>query len=295
MFNSEVLKSFEQANIGKINNFLNQNISKYVSQQTLNDSMKYSLLAGGKRLRPMLTIATLQAFKVELNHDYLQVACAVELLHTYSLIHDDLPAMDNDDLRRNKPTNHRIFGPGMATLAGDGLLTLAFQWLADNDLSADKRIALVNSLSKAAGPSGMVAGQASDIEYEHQTLKLSQLENLHANKTGALIHYAVSAGLIIASDSEKLNNLLLSFADDFGLAFQIYDDILDRTATARAIGKPVDQDANKNTYPNLLGLKEATKKLKETILHGQKQLEIANSEYNLDTSILESFFSYFKI
>ncbi|MCL0318392.1 polyprenyl synthetase family protein [Apilactobacillus xinyiensis] len=295
MSSKEILNQFEQTYLNDINLFLSDNLSNFVSQSTLQKSMRYSLLAGGKRLRPLLTLAVLDAFNVKCNPDLLKVVCAVELLHTYSLIHDDLPAMDNDNLRRNKPTNHRIFGPGMATLAGDGLLTLSFEWLTDNELSYEKQAKLVLALSKAAGPSGMVAGQASDIEYENHKLNLSQLQTLHANKTGALIHYAVDAGLIIASDNAQLNHLLLSFADDFGLAFQIYDDILDRTATVKELGKPVSQDGIKNTYPNLLGLSNSIEKLKETILHGKKQLEIAKTEYSLDVSILQSFFSYFKI
>ena len=178
----------------RVDDYLAANLPKDIDQDTLAASMTYSTMAGGKRLRPTLTLATVLTLGGQLTADVMRAATALELLHTYSLIHDDLPAMDDDDLRRGQPTNHRKFGAGMATLAGDGLLTLAFQWVSDNHLAAPVRVELTKKLAQAAGPAGMVAGQARDIENTGHRLSLDQLRYLHRQKTGALIHYAVLAG-----------------------------------------------------------------------------------------------------
>ncbi|TPR13993.1 polyprenyl synthetase family protein [Apilactobacillus timberlakei] len=291
----KILNDFEQENLTKINNYLETNLKKDINQTTLADSMYYSLMAGGKRLRPLLTLATMKTLNHSINEDDLRATCAIELLHTYSLIHDDLPAMDNDDLRRGMPTNHVKFGAGMATLAGDGLLSLAFQWVSDNNLSSDIKSQLTLMLSKASGPSGMVAGQASDIEFENKTLNLESLKKLHRGKTGALIHYAVSAGAVMSDSNKNLQNLLSSYADDYGLAFQIYDDILDVVATSKQLGKPVHQDDKKNTYPNLIGLKNSYTELEQVLDHSHKILNQIEENYGIDTDLLAAFLTYFKI
>lgn len=289
------LVQFEQSVRPKINAYLKANLKSDIDQRTLSQAMQFSVLAGGKRLRPMLTLATLQTLGVKANPDQFKAACALELLHTYSLIHDDLPAMDDDGLRRHQPTNHAVFGAGMATLAGDGLLTLAFQWLVDNHLPAETKSQLVAGLSKAAGPSGMVSGQASDIEYEDTQLPLSRLKVLHRHKTGALIHYAVQAGLIMGQASKDLSQPLLKFVDQFGLAFQIYDDILDVVGTEEELGKPVHQDTAKNTYTNLLGLSGAYDQLEKVLKSGETDLDQAQKDPNVNLDLLRAFFSYFKV
>lgn len=280
----------------QINTYLKDHIESECAQQTLQQSVTYSLMAGGKRLRPAITLAICKIFHQELNADILRAACAVELLHTYSLIHDDLPAMDNDDLRRGEPTNHRRFGAGMATLAGDGLLTLAFQWLSDNNLSPKIRLSLVRQLSIAAGPSGMVAGQAMDIHDEGIKLPLGQLQQLHRMKTGALLRYSFLAGGIISEQSPQVNELLAKFGAAYGLAFQIYDDMMDVIGSVASMGKTVhkDQEEQKNTYPNLLGMDE-TKHQLSLALTAARQLQAELGQVTgQDFSELNEFLSYFK-
>lgn len=261
----------------EINDYLGHYVRRDIDQQTLSDAMTYSLMAGGKRLRPALTLATVEMFGGHVDQAVLKAACGLELLHTYSLIHDDLPAMDNDPLRRGKATNHVRFGAGMATLAGDGLLTLAFQWVSENGLPVTTRLRLVQALSKAAGPAGMVAGQARDIHYTGAKLNLEELRYLHRQKTGALLRYAVMAGGIITNQSQPIMKALADFGASFGLAFQIYDDILDVTSTPEQLGKATHKDAgeNKNTYPSLLGLDGAKAQLDKALAaarHDQEQL-----------------------
>lgn len=291
------LAAFEATYVPVINRYLAQAIPVDSDQPLLTDAMTYSVNAGGKRLRPLLTLAVLKTLRVPLTAGHIRAASALELLHTYSLIHDDLPAMDNDDLRRGVPTNHVKFGAGMATLAGDGLLTLAFQWLADSQLPVAQRLALVQGLSVAAGPSGMVAGQARDISSEHQQLKLPQLEQLHRQKTGALLHYAVQAGTIMGETDGETTQLLLAFADQFGLAFQIYDDLLDVTATTAELGKQTHKDAAeaKNTYPGLFGVAGTRQRLREVVASAEENLTKLQRVSSLDTSLLASFCSYFRV
>src|SRR5699024_6086501 len=232
-----------------ISDFLNQ----HSGQDQLKKSMLYSVEAGGKRIRPLLLLATIQTFCVTMSPACYQVAAALEMVHTYSLIHDDLPAMDNDDLRRGKPTNHKVFGAAMATLAGDGLLTASFELITQTDLPVEKQMSLVKELAKAAGINGMVAGQAMDIEGEKLQLTLSELQQLHQKKTGALIRFSVLAGGILADQSEQVLAQLAQFAQHLGLAFQIRDDLLDVVATTEQMGKKTHKDAanGKNTYPAL--------------------------------------------
>lgn len=288
------LQQFEHDWVPELNAPLAAAIEQDSGDARLAQAMQYSVLAGGKRLRPLLTVATMttlgQPFETQ---RHWRPVMALELLHTYSLIHDDLPAMDNDDLRRGEPTNHVKFGAGMATLAGDGLLTLAFQWLTATDLPATMRAELVQALAVAAGPGGMVAGQAKDIQNEHVDLPMAQLRVLHREKTGALLHYAVEAGLILAEVPVSQRAPFLRFADAFGLAFQIYDDILDVVSTQTELGKATQKDAGeaKNTYPGKLGLVGANQALIETIASGRSAL--AEVTAGVDTTLLASFFSYF--
>ena len=248
-------------------------------------------------MRPALTLTTVQIFGGQLNQNVMKASTAIELLHTYSLIHDDLPAMDNDDLRRGKPTNHKKFGAGMATLAGDGLLTMAFQWLTDNQLPTETQAELTLALAKAAGPAGMVAGQARDIEGEHQNLTLEQLRYLHRQKTGDLLSYAVLAGGIITKQDSTTKNLLADFGAQFGLAFQIYDDLMDVVGTAKQMGKAVHKDASehKNTYPGLLGIQGAEEQLHLALKQAKKTQKKLVDKTGHDFSAYDQFLAYFKL
>ncbi|MCT8138706.1 polyprenyl synthetase family protein [Anaerobacillus sp. CMMVII] len=242
----------------------------------LKQAMLYSLQAGGKRLRPMLLFATIEGFGENFEKGIF-VASAIEMIHTYSLIHDDLPAMDNDDLRRGKPTNHKVFGEATAILAGDALLTFAFQVIAtiDQNLVSDiQKVNLITELAKAAGPEGMVGGQVADMEAENKQLSLAELEYIHHHKTGDLLSYSIIAGAILANASERDVENLREFAKHLGLAFQIKDDILDIEGAEENLGKRVGSDINneKSTYPKLLGLDGAKCKLDDHILKSKEYL-----------------------
>lgn len=241
----------------------------------LKQSMLYSLSVGGKRLRPLLVFAVLEAFGHHPKKGY-KVAAALEMIHTYSLIHDDLPAMDDDELRRGKPTNHIVYGEATAILAGDSLLTHAFKVIAeDHELTMPQRVQLVLELSKAAGPMGMVAGQILDMEAEDHPVTLDQLKQIHVHKTGRLIEFAIVAGALISEASETTIQTLRQFAYHIGLAFQIKDDILDVEGNPELIGKKVGSDAvnGKSTYVSLTSLKQAKEMLADEILAAQKLLE----------------------
>lgn len=281
----------------QIDDYLDRALPQDIDQPTLSKSMCYSVTAGGKRLRPALTLATVEMLGGRIDENTLRAACALELLHTYSLIHDDLPAMDNDDLRRGEPTNHVKFGAGMATLAGDGLLTLAFQWLTDNELPIEVQARLTLALAKAAGPSGMVAGQARDIEGEGKHLKLAELQYLHRQKTGALLKYAVQAGGIITEQPAAVIELLGSFGAQFGLAFQIYDDIMDVVATPEQMGKATHKDAaeHKNTYPGLLGLDGAKEQLQKALDQAIEDQDRLAKLTGRSMDSFDQFLAYFKL
>ncbi len=241
--------------------------SKGAVSEKLNEAMNYSLLAGGKRLRPLAIMASADAVGGE-GERYVKLACAIELIHTYSLIHDDLPAMDNDDYRRGRLTNHKVYGEAMAILAGDGLLTKTFELLAAEESVAPKKLLrVIFELSRAAGPEGMVGGQALDLIAEKKRISLSELQKLHGAKTGALFIAAVRIGAILADASEEELSSLTRYAKAFGLAFQITDDILDVTGDDKKIGKPVgsDEKNGKSTYVSLLGLSEARQKAAQAV------------------------------
>lgn len=234
----------------------------------LHDAMAYSLLAGGKRLRPLLLLEFCKICGGELEKA-LPFACAVEMIHTYSLIHDDLPCMDDDDLRRGVPANHVVFGEDIALLAGDALLSLAFEVILSDEnvknLGAQKVARAAGVLAKACGVNGMIAGQVIDLTHEGKAVDVATLEQMHKKKTGALITAAATIGCIVAGASEEKIALAREFAENLGLAFQIVDDILDVTADENSLGKPVGSDAanDKSTYVSLLGLERANSLAKE--------------------------------
>ncbi|MGQ9813302.1 MAG: polyprenyl synthetase family protein [Dissulfurimicrobium sp.] len=228
-------------------------------------AMRYSLMAGGKRVRPILMLAGVEAVGGDPT-DFIPFACAIECIHTYSLIHDDLPAMDDDDLRRGRPTCHKVFGEAMAILAGDGLLTRAFELMTDHSLvsniSPESVIKAISIISKAAGASGMVGGQAADIIFEGKDVDLDTLFFIHSHKTGALIQASVEAGGLLGGGNAVEVECLRAYGAALGLAFQIIDDILDVEGDKAVMGKPVGSDAKKKkaTYPAFIGIDESKKK-----------------------------------
>ena len=228
----------------------------------LAEGIRYSLLAGGKRIRPVLALATIEALGVP-SDPLVPLVLPLELIHTYSLVHDDLPAMDNDDLRRGRPTNHVVYGEAAAILAGDALLTHAFTLLSDpvydNILPVSRRLPVIHELSVASGIAGMVGGQFLDIVSEGKSLTLPELEDLHSHKTGALLRVSVRIGAILAGAGEKELRGLSRYGEAIGIAFQIADDLLDVEATAEEMGKATGKDAgkHKNTYPGLVGVEKA--------------------------------------
>lgn len=237
--------------------------------QKLFEAMRYSLLAGGKRVRPILVIAAYEACVAdsdkssEREDTVMRVASALEMIHTYSLIHDDLPAMDNDDLRRGRPTNHKKYGEAIAILAGDSLLTEAFLTVARGQgISPDILLEVITDIAEASGGQGMAGGQALDLEAEHRKISAQELENLHRHKTGCLIRVAVTSGAKLAAASGAKLAAMKSYGEAIGLAFQIADDILDVEGGAEEMGKATggDQRKEKATYPSILGL-ESSKKL----------------------------------
>ncbi len=241
------------------------------------ESLNYSLKAGGKRIRPILCMATAEALGRDMN-DIMAVPCALECIHTYSLIHDDLPAMDDDNLRRGKPTNHKIYGEAGAILAGDGLLTLAFELLsksAPSWLSQSRQLQIIHLVAMAAGSLGMVGGQAQDIESEGKDIPFTVLQMIHRRKTGALITVAVQAGAILGGAAEKQFEALTRFGENLGLAFQIVDDLLNVLSTTEKLGKAAGSDAErqKATYPAILGITETKKRAQQAVKDALQALE----------------------
>ncbi|WP_285876639.1 polyprenyl synthetase family protein [Fictibacillus phosphorivorans] len=257
---------------------------------TLKESMLYSISAGGKRLRPILALAVMECFEKDPEF-VVDAACAIEFVHTYSLIHDDLPSMDNDDYRRGKLTSHKVFGEAQAILAGDALLTESFSLVTDNVfLGADQKVKLLSVLSRAAGAEGMVGGQVEDLEGENKELTLKDLESIHEKKTGKMLECSVLTGGIAADATEGELLALQFYARHIGIAFQIQDDILDITGNQVDLGKPIGSDeANlKTTYPKLLGLEGARKEMEN---HVQTSLEHLG-KINRNTGILASIADY---
>ena len=231
--------------------------------QTLHQSIRYSALAPGKRLRPTLTLAAAEALGVE-GDAVMPTACALECIHVFSLIHDDLPCMDNDDYRRGRLTNHKVYGDAIALLAGDALLALAFQWIAENaeTVPADRVLPTLKLVAEASGAGGMVGGQVADMESQGKDFSAETLRYIHANKTGALLTASVLAGAILAGGSAAQIAALRAYGEHIGLAFQIADDILDITGDQDKLGKPIgsDEERDKATYPKLYGLDESRRR-----------------------------------
>ncbi len=241
-----------------VEDFLKKRISKKGISK-VDDAMEYSLMAGGKRIRPILLMAAAEACGKK-GYNFLPVACGLEMIHTYSLIHDDLPCMDDDDYRRGRLTNHKVFGEAMAVLAGDGLLTLAFEvMLEQKNVPAEILVDVVREMAMCAGNFGMVGGQGLDLEAEGKKISAEELRKLHAGKTGALFIGAIRGGARLAGATDAELLALTKFADLLGLAFQITDDILDVTSTQEELGKPIgsDEKNDKSTYVTLYGLEVA--------------------------------------
>ena len=264
----ELLKEKVEIIDGELNKYM---LHEKNAQSDIYEAMSYSLMAGGKRLRPVIMLLTTEMCggKVE---EVLPFACALEMIHSYSLIHDDLPSMDNDDLRRGKPTNHIVYGEAMAILAGDALLNCAMETALSADVEADKMVKALKVLFKSSGTEGMIGGQVIDIK--NSELSEDGLRNLHLLKTGAIIRSAGVVGGIVSGASEKEIDAIDNFCMNLGIAFQIQDDVLDVKGNEKDLGKPVGSDAdnNKTTYVTLYGIEksqemviEYTKKAKQSI------------------------------
>nr|WP_181896470.1 farnesyl diphosphate synthase [Staphylococcus felis] len=265
------------------NHMINDAIEDSTLNTNLEKSMRYSLEAGGKRIRPLLLLSTLKMLQPESIEKGMKTALALEMIHTYSLIHDDLPAMDDDNLRRGKPTNHKVFGEWLAILSGDALLTKAFEIIASDDTnSAEVKIKLVQLLGQASGHLGMVGGQTLDMQSENQSISLPTLEKIHSHKTGALIRFAVEAATIIGQIPQELSQTLIRFAEHLGVIFQIKDDLLDVYGEATEIGKPVGSDItnHKGTYVTLLGQQNAEKELSQHVNKAESILKDLSTSYH---------------
>jgi len=271
------LKTYLQSKQQQVNDWLVRLLPPAASSR-IADAMGYSVMAGGKRLRPVLCLASAEAVDGR-SEDALIAAVALELIHTYSLIHDDLPAMDDDALRRGKPTCHVAFDEATAILAGDALLTLAFQLLAlqkgTAGVPADRQLQVIHVVAAAAGYEGMIGGQMADIASEGHRIALSKLEQLHLMKTGALINAAIKTGAILGGGTLEQIQLLDSYAQNLGLAFQITDDILNVEGDPALLGKAVgtDEQKKKSTYPALLGLEESRKLAANRVKEALQALE----------------------
>ncbi|KAF0188653.1 MAG: geranylgeranyl pyrophosphate [Desulfobulbaceae bacterium] len=249
------------------------------------EAMRYSLFAGGKRIRPILCLAAGEAVgaRPSLETDLLPIACALECIHTYSLIHDDLPAMDNDDLRRGKPTSHKLYGEAGAILAGDGLLTWAFDLLSNSEKSKllpEKRLAIIHLIARAAGSLGMVGGQLLDICHENKEFPFETLRAIHRNKTGALITASILAGGIAAGADQAQREALRRYGEQVGLAFQIVDDLLNATSTTAQLGKAAGSDAcrGKATYPGFFGIEATRQKAGAAVAEAESALNIFDAK-----------------
>ena len=276
---------------------LTQLIENRPSDARLKEAMLYAVQSGGKRIRPLLTLAVGSA-GTSSNEATLDLACALEMIHTYSLIHDDLPGMDDDDLRRGRPTLHKAFDEATAILAGDALLTLAFEVAANANLEAGPLVEAVKILSTASGMSGMISGQMKDIASEEVTITLEQMKEIHREKTGELLLAAVRLGNLFVHD-EKMKEAFVSYATHFGLAFQIQNDLQDVCWTSEQTGKETGKDSelSKNTYPSLLGVEGAKEALASEITSCKRALEevVFTPENQLTKALLVEFLTYLEI
>ena len=272
-----------QAALKKKQQIIDEALDKYLpKEQSLQhkvfDAMRYSVFAGGKRLRPILMLAACEFVDGE-EEQILPFACAIEMIHTYSLIHDDLPAMDNDDYRRGKLTNHKVFGEGMAILAGDGLLNYAYELMMQSILNRPNQClnatAAMYEITKAAGIYGMIGGQVVDLESEHKQVDSNTLDFIHNYKTGALFIASIRAGAIFAGADPQVLSRLTSYAENIGLGFQITDDILDIVGDEKKLGKKVgsDQENQKATYPAIHGLDYSVERVNDLFQQGVAAIE----------------------
>ena len=278
-------------------NHLTKLIEERPTEARLKEAMLYAVQSGGKRIRPLLTLAVGFA-GTAINEAVLDLACALEVIHTYSLIHDDLPGMDDDDLRRGRPTVHKAFDEATAILAGDALLTLAFEVASNTNLDASQLVEAVKILSSASGMSGMISGQMKDIASEEVTITLEQMKEIHREKTGELLLAAVRLGNLFVDDA-KMKEVFVSYATHFGLAFQIQNDLQDVCWTSEQTGKETGKDSelSKNTYPSLLGVEGAKEALSTEIAFCKSALdEVDDTLENEQTkALLIEFLTYLEI
>ncbi len=285
MQNNNLLDTFEQ--------YLNKNLpDSKTFHPIFEDALQDMLKAGGKRFRPMLLLSIVNAVEPLLLKNSLPIALAIEYLHTYSLIHDDLPSMDNADLRRGNPTLHKTYDEVTAILVGDALNTHCFNIIANSPLSSDVKIELIKVLSSDGGIDGMIIGQAIDCYFENQVLELNQLEFLHIHKTAKLIAGSLKMGAIIANLSLEDQNKLYDFGIDIGLLFQIQDDIIDETVSEEEAGKTTANDGAKNSFVNLLGLDGAIKSANELALKCENSLDDFDKNIKKNLESLLSHYLY---
>jgi len=270
----------------------------YSKNNKLIEAMKYSLMAGGKRLRPVLAMASYEFFSSDLEK-VMPYACGLEMIHTYSLIHDDLPAMDNDDYRRGKLTNHKVFDEGVAILAGDGLLNYAFEIMLENTIKQDNMgpyVEAMRIIANAAGINGMIGGQIVDIENEDKNIDGETLDYIHLNKTAALIAASMKVGAVIGGAAKNDIDNMEYIGKNLGLAFQIRDDVLDIIGVKNKLGKNVgsDESENKSTYPSLYGMEYSIEKIKECTHNAHERMEVYDKKadfiYNLSNYLVNRDF-----
>jgi geranylgeranyl diphosphate synthase, type II len=274
------LKAYLRSRQRKIDRALDRYLPRANTKPaTLHKAMRYSLFAGGKRLRPILCLAATEACRGNID-DALPLACALECIHTYSLVHDDLPSMDNDDFRRGRPTCHKVFGNGIAILAGDALLTIAFEIVSRTKPARRYNIsALLREISVAAGSQKLIAGQVADLEAEGKEVKRDQLQFIHENKTAAILKSSVRLGAMSANADARKLSAITRFGQRLGLAFQIIDDILDVTQTSKILGKSAGKDvaAKKATYPAVIGLEKSRAEAKRLTRQAHNALSVFSS------------------
>ena len=257
----------------------------------IQDAMRYSLLSGGKRIRPILLIEVAYAFGLKLN-DVLDFACALEMIHTYSLIHDDLPAMDDDDYRRNKPSNHKIYGEGIAILAGDGLLTSAFNVMIKKCLQTNephKYLKAMAIIGKASGHEGMIGGQVADLKCENKACNEKELDYIHSHKTGKLLAAPLEVAGVLSGQDEKIVKSLSDLGQIMGLIFQITDDLLDIEGDPDTFGKPIgsDEKNHKLTYPGFHGIERSKEKISHLTEEGMKIINTLPGDHWFLTAFLK--------
>ncbi len=287
-------KEKQQSYADIVNNFLENHLKENdFPEKSIYSAMRYSLLAGGKRLRPVLALAVSELLGGKID-EVLPFACAIEMIHTYSLIHDDLPAMDNDDYRRGKLTNHKKYGEALAILAGDGLLNMAFELMLEstaNDCNnISQKVKAMSFIARSSGIRGMIAGQVIDTESENKEIPYQTLEYMHRCKTGALIKAPVLSSAIICKASDEDYSRLEEYAGNLGLAFQIKDDILDVEGSTEKLGKNVGSDVNnkKTTYVSLYGLEKSKQMLEETTSKAVRNIE----KFGTDAEFLKELAEY---